>query len=55
MKTVFYKLSPVFWKVTSNFSLDNHMISIKMTKDKGNLAVVEYNCKVDEIERSLRN
>ena len=31
------------------------MISTKMTKVKGNLTVVECNCKVDGIERWLRN
>jgi len=31
------------------------MISTRVTKDKGNLAVVECNCKVDGIERWLRN
>ena len=34
---------------------ENHMISTRVTKDKGNLAVVECNCKVHGIERWLRN
>ena len=31
------------------------MISTTRTKDKGNLTVVKINCKVDGIERWLRN
>jgi len=47
MKTVFYKRSPVFFKYLSNIP------SITMTKDKGNIAVVQCNCTIDGTERRL--
>ena len=54
-----WKLSSTNFLTSGNLpktcSLDNHMISTRMTKDKGNLAVVECNCKLDGIERWLRN
>ena len=39
----------------NTFSLDNHMISTKMIKDKGNLAVVECICKIGRTQRCLQN
>jgi len=37
------------------FSLDDHMICTKMTKGKGNLAVLECICRRHQIERWLQN
>ena len=44
-----------FGNCNKTFPLDDHMVSIRVTKDKGNLVVVECNCNIDGIERWLRN